>query len=71
MFNEHIRQLENRTGLGPTQVARLLGVAYITFAHWRSGLRQMQPYHERHVEALLLLDEGPLEELVRKHVHGS
>lgn len=71
MFIEHIRELEQRTNLGPTQVARLMGVAYVTLAHLKSGARAPQPYHERHVEALLLLADEPLEELIRKHVHGS
>lgn len=71
MFNEHIRQLEDRTGLGPTRVARLLGVAYITYAHWRSGSRPMQPYHARHIEAVLLLGDEALDQLIRKHVDGS
>jgi hypothetical protein len=49
-------------------VARLLGVAYVTYAHWRSGANGMKTNHVRHVEALLLLDDGVLEQLIRKHV---
>lgn len=65
-----IHQLEQHTGLGATQTALLLGVAYPTYAQFKSGLRDMKPYHERHIQALLLLPKRTLEQLIGEHVNG-
>ena len=63
--------LERRIALGPTYVARLMGLAYVTYAQYRSGRRELQLYHQRHIEALLVLPEGRLAELVKEHAHGN
>ncbi|ALA45460.1 hypothetical protein ADP64_000010 [Achromobacter phage phiAxp-2] len=66
-----IQRLEKHTGLGATQTALLLGVAYPTYAQFKSGLRDMKPYHERHIQALLLLPRSRLAQLIGEHVYGN
>lgn len=63
--------LERRIALGPTYAARLMGLAYVTYAQYRSGRRDLQLYHQRHIEALLALSEVGLAELVKEHIHGD
>lgn len=70
-MNETLLHLEKTTGLGPTFVARLLGVAYPTYAQYRSGLRPLQKYHARHIEALLMLPNRSVRQLIERHVNGS
>lgn len=66
-MNPTILGFEKATALGPTYAARLLGVAYPTYAQYRSGRRPLQRYHERHIEALLLLPRGSLDRLIKEH----
>lgn len=68
-INRTLLHFEKATGLGPTFAARLLGVAYPTYAQYRSGRRTLQHYHARHIEALLLLQEKPLRELIERHAN--
>lgn len=70
-MNATLLQLEKATGLGPTYAARLLGVAYPTYAQYRSGRRPLQLYHERHIEALLLLPRATLRKLTDDHAYVS
>lgn len=65
-----IHKLEEHTGLGATHAALLLGVAYPTYAHYKSGHRRLQPYHERHIRALLLLPRRTLNNLIQEYIHG-
>lgn len=69
-MNATLLQFEQSTALGPTRAARLLGVAYPTYAQYRSGLRPLQPYHANHIQALLLLSKPALAKLIAEHVHG-
>lgn len=70
-INPVLRELERQTALGPTYAARLLGMAYITYAQCRSGRRQLQLYHERHIESLLALSPEALAKLIKEHAHGN
>lgn len=70
-MNRAIQHFEKATGLGATQAARLLGLAYPTYAQIKSGLRPLQAYHARHIEALLLLPRASLDKLIQEHVHGK
>lgn len=63
--------LERHTGLGPTFVARLLGMAYVTYAQVRCGSRELQLYHARHVESLMLHDEQTMQTLIERHARGN
>lgn len=70
-MNEILLRLERATGLGPTKAARLLGVAYVTYAQYRSQHRSLQKYHARHIEAILLLSRRDLDRLIERYVHDS
>jgi len=70
-MNKAIHHFEQATGLGATQAARLLGLAYPTYAQIKSGMRPLQTYHARHIEALLLLPQASLSKLIQEHVHGK
>jgi hypothetical protein len=71
----HVKKMlvtfENHIGLGSTYAARLLGVAYPTYAAYRSGSRALPEYHERHIQALMLLDGRSLKKLIEEHAHGT
>jgi len=69
-MNETLITLERTIGLGATYAARLLGVAYPTYAQYRSGRRELPLYHRRHIELLLNLSPALLQMIVSKHAHG-
>jgi hypothetical protein len=69
-MNKALLHFEKTTGLGPTYAARLIGVAYPTYAQYRSGRRTLQRYHARHIEALLLLSRPALDRLIKEHAYG-
>lgn len=70
-MNATLIHFEARVKLGPTRAARLLGVAYPTYAQYRSGRRPFPSYHSNHVQALLLLAPEHLHALIQEHVNGS
>lgn len=70
-MNAILLRFENSIGLGATYAARLLGVAYPTYAQYRSGRRELPLYHQRHIEALLRLSESELTGLIEKHGYVS
>jgi hypothetical protein len=70
-INPVLLELERHTALGPTYVARLMGMAYITYAQCRSGRRPLQLYHQRHVESLLALHPEVLAKLIKEHAYGN
>ena len=69
-MNAVLVDFEKHTGLGPTRAAKLLGVAYCTYAQIRNGRRPMQRYTHRHIEAIRFLKSDALDGLIRKHVYG-
>lgn len=64
-------RLEQRIALGPTYAARMMGLAYVTYAQYRSGRRALQLYHERHIEALLALPAAELTRITQEHAYGN
>lgn len=70
-INPILRELERHAALGPTYAARLMGMAYITYAQCRSGRRPLQLYHERHIESLLALSPEVLKKLIKEHAYGN
>lgn len=68
-MNETLLRLEKATALGPTHAARLLGVAYPTYAQYRSGRRSLPKYHVRHIEVIMLLSDKNLHQLIAHHVN--
>lgn len=70
-MNKVLVNFEKAIGLGPTKAARLLGVAYVTYAQVRSGARPLQKYHARHIECLLVMPRVTLAKLIEEHVNGN
>ena len=69
--NSLLLQFEHHTGLGATKASRLMGLAYVTYAQCRAGSRPLQLYHERHVQALMLLPRASLDKLIKEHTNAS
>lgn len=67
-LNAILVDFEEKTGLGPTYAAKLLGTSYVTYAQYRSGRRALPRYHQNHIQALLLLPGRMLERLIEEHV---
>lgn len=70
-LNSVLLNFEAHVGLGSTYAASLLGVAYPTYAQYRSGRRDLPLYHHRHIEALTLLAPKRLRQLIEEHAHGG
>lgn len=66
MANKILVDFELRTGLGSTAACKLIGIAYPTYAAYRSNARPLQPYHRNHVEDLLLLPKRTLNKLIKE-----
>ena len=71
MQNQVLIEFEQHADLGPTYVARLLGMAYSSYAQIRSGDRPLQRYTKRHIEALRLLPPDTLHELIVNHAYEN
>lgn len=69
-MNTQLTSFEAHVRLGPTFAAKLLGVAYPTYAQYRSGRRVLPRYRLNHIQALLLLPEPALRALIEEHVNG-
>lgn len=70
-INPVLQEFERLVSLGPTFAARLIGVAYPTYAQYRSGRRELPTYHQRHIQALLALERKVLVKLIEEHVYGN
>lgn len=70
-MNQTLTEFEHHIAMGPTFAARLLGVAYATYAQYRSGHRRLQVYHCRHIQALMLLTDEDLQNLITEHIHND
>jgi hypothetical protein len=57
---------ESRVHLGPTFAARLLGLPYVSYAQYRSGLREFKRTHKLHVKAILMMHAGARENYVKE-----
>ena len=54
--SKFLLDIENYLGLGPTKTARVLGIAYPTYAAYRSMSRELPEYHANQVHMLKMLD---------------
>lgn len=70
LINRTLYEFEAALGLGPTYAARLIGVAYPTYAQYRSLRRELPLYHSRHIEVLQALPHAVLEQFIKEHAHG-
>lgn len=70
-MNQFMLDFEARVGLGATRVAALLGIAYITYAQYKSSRRELPQYHQHHMHALTLLHaRGLLDQHVKDITNG-
>lgn len=67
--NDTLLAYEKLYALGPVAAARVMGVAYVTYAQVRSGQRPLQLYHERHLQALMLLPAAARNRLIKEHAN--
>lgn len=61
---------EQHVDLGPTRACCLLGISYVTYAHYRGGSRELPDYHRRHIETIKLLTQSQLNRRIEELVHG-
>lgn len=54
-MNKTLIDFERQIGLGSTYAARVLGVAYQTYASYRNERRPLPRYHARHIRHFLML----------------
>lgn len=63
-----LHRLEHRTAYSAKQCARLLGVAYSTYAAYRAGSLPIPSYVALHADTLVRISGDLLLELVRERV---
>ena len=68
-MNDDLLAYEHLYSLGPVAASRVFGVAYVTYAQFRSGERPMMLYHQRHLEALMLLPAAARARLINDHAN--
>ncbi len=68
-MNHILLNFEKHYALGPTFAAQLLGIAYPTYAAYRSGARELPLCRQRHVESLMLHNAEQRKQLIEEHVH--
>lgn len=62
---------EKYVGLPPAQACRLLGIAYVTYAHYRSEFRALPGYHSRHIRTIYMLSDTQLTTLKSEVADGE
>ncbi len=70
-MNETLTDFEERNGLGPTYVARLLGIAYPTYAAYRSHARVLPSYHQNQLKLIMLLSEQARKQYIKENAYGT
>lgn len=68
--NESIVAFEQKTGLTAMDAHLLLGIAYCTYAHYRSGMRTLPGYHMRHMRTISMLTSSQLKTLIAEVCNG-
>jgi hypothetical protein len=63
-------EIEARLSLGPTHVACLLGLPYISYAQYRNGTRELKLFHVRHMELILLMNDEQIANIKRRYNNG-
>jgi len=69
--NKRLLEFERHTALGPTYAARLLCIAYVTYAQYRNGTRVLPPYCEGHIRHLLRIPTRLLRQIIEEELHGN
>lgn len=60
---------EQHLGLGPTSACRMLGISYVTYAHYRNGSRELPGYHVVHIETIKILTKPQLARRIEELLH--
>lgn len=68
--NKTLLEFEAYTALGSTSACRLIGMAYPTYAAYRSGLRPLPRYHRNHIEDIRRLSKRALTDLIEERLYG-
>lgn len=71
VVNDALISFEEFIGLPAKQACLVLGVAYVTYAHYRSGSRGLPGYHERHIANLRKMNARQLQEIIKEVCHGN
>lgn len=66
MANPILEDFEQYVDLGSTKACKLIGIAYPTYAAYRSGSRSLPQYHENHVNDLYRLSQRELRQLIQE-----
>jgi len=69
-LNQQLVDFEAFVGLAPTRAHLLLGIAYITYAHYRSGKRQLPGYHARHIATIGMMSRRQIHQLIDEVSNG-
>lgn len=69
--DEPLQYLERHLGLGGVYVAKVLGIAYPTYAAYRSGSRVLPRYHLNQVELIMLVRAKELDEYIRERINAT
>jgi hypothetical protein len=67
--NKILVEFERHVALGSTTACRLIGMAYPTYAAYRSGLRKLPLYHKNHIEDIRRLPRRLLKELINERIY--
>lgn len=67
--NATLVEFEALVGFGSTYACRLIGVAYPTYAAYRSGLRPLPIYHINHIQDIGRLSQRALGQLIKERIH--
>ena len=68
--NPILIEFEAFVGLAPNRACLVLGIAYVTYAHYRSNSRRLPGYHQRHILNLRKMNKRQLSEIIREVCDG-
>lgn len=63
-MNSELVDFENFIKREPPEACKVLGVAYSTYAQYRSELRKLPKYHRNHIKSLKLVPSRALDRLI-------
>ena len=69
-MNPTLLEFESFVGLAPRRACLVLGIAYVTYAHYRSNFRPLPGYHKRHILNLRKMNKRQLSEIIEEVTHG-
>jgi len=68
--NATLVDFEAHVGLKSTYACRLIGMAYPTYAAYRSCARPLPRYHQNHVQDIKRLSRRELGKLINERIYG-